>query len=167
MLKSRDRFVEFLLLSEQHTDEVKTIWLVRSNLGHVAKRRDRFVRFIQVLVDKSKVVRGVAVGGQFRGGLLQRCARGFEFLLAQQRQPEVEPGQRVMRIGGERLLKELLRRLESPLVHVRDAQVVELRRLAGFSVARRLSRRLSGSRSRVSGLLGAQQTERQCQRGPS
>ena len=84
MLKSRDRFVEFLLLGEQHADEIKAVWLVRSNLGHMAKRRDRLVRFIQILVDKPKVVRGVGVGGQFRGCFLQRCARGFEFLLAQQ-----------------------------------------------------------------------------------
>ena len=120
---------------------------------------DAFFDFAGIFVDEAEVVPGVGILRELSGRFLERRAGRLEFLLAEQRNAEVEARDREFWVGGERLLEIFLRVGEFLLIHVGDAEGVEPQ-----GVGRAGGVALCGGRFRARCFLGARRSGAQRKR---
>jgi len=85
-----DGFVVSLQLRQHVTDKIVPVRL-RTQFGDVSKSSGAFLGLARILVHKSEVVPGPRILGPFAGCLLQSRLSGFQFLLTEQRNSEIEP----------------------------------------------------------------------------
>ena len=119
-----DGFVVVLGLGLEVADEVEAVGF-GSDLRDVGEGGDSLFDFAGVFIDEAEVVPGVRVIGELFGGLFEGGAGGVEFLLAEERDAEIDAGDGKFRVGGEGFLEIFLGVGEFLLVHVGDAEGVE------------------------------------------
>src|SRR6266404_3803995 len=119
-LKFGDGFVVTLKLRIKIAEKIMSIGF-RGKLRDVLKCVDCLFGFAGVFVDQAKVIPGVRIIGQQARCFFEREASGYELLLAEQRDAQVQASNGKFWVGGKRLLEILLSFREFLLVHVRDA----------------------------------------------
>jgi len=102
-----------------------------SELGDVGKGGDSLFDFAGIFVDEAEVVPGVGIVGEFFRGLFEGGAGWVEFLLAEERDAEIDASDGEFWIGGEGFLEIFLGVGKFLLVHVGDAEGVEAECVGG------------------------------------
>src|SRR5216683_1006297 len=152
LLKFGDGFVVALKLRVKVAEKIMRVRF-GGKLRDVLKCRNALFRFADVFIKEAQVVPGVGVVGQEARGFLKSGTRGLEFLLAEQRNAEVQAGDGKLRISSEGFLKIFLGFGEFLLIHVGDAQGVVAKGFGliafrlGFRRSLRLLRSAAGSRA--------------------
>ena len=105
--KQRESFLEggnglvvTLKLGIEIADKIPGISLI-DELRDVRESVDAFFRVPKVLIREAEVVPRERILRQFFDGRSESRARGFEFLLRQERDAEIKPGDFEFGIGGE------------------------------------------------------------------
>ena len=95
-LKRGNRGVILLQLRIEIADKVERVRLGRRDLSDMLKRFDRFFLLANVLVNQPQVVPGVRITRQFFRRFLQGFPGVFGFLLAEERNAQIELRQQVV-----------------------------------------------------------------------
>ena len=102
-----DGFVVALRLRLEVADEVVGVGF-RRELRDVRESGDSLFDFAGIFVDEAEVVPGVGIVGEFFRGLFEVGASEVEFLLAEERDAEIDAGDGKFWIGGEGFLEIFL-----------------------------------------------------------
>ena len=124
LLKRRNGFIVFLLLGIQVPEKIVGVCLI-GDFHHALKSCDAFLRLSQIFVHQPQVVPGIGILRKLLRRLFQRRSRGLQFLLAHQRDAQIQPRHGKFWVRFQRLLKKLLRIRRPLLVHVRNPQRIE------------------------------------------
>ena len=134
-LKCGDGLIVALKLGIQVADEIPGVGFV-GNLRDVREGGDAFFRVAEIFVDEAEVVPSVGILRKFLRGGGESRPSGFEFLLREERDAEIDAGYFELWVGGERLFEEFLRVGGALLVHVSDAKSVEAIGFGGIDMRR-------------------------------
>lgn len=99
-LKGHNGLVVTLKLGIEIADKIPGISLI-DELRDVRESVDAFFRVPKILVSEAEVVPRERILRQFSDGRGESCASWFKFLLRQQRDAEIKPGDFEFRVGGE------------------------------------------------------------------
>src|SRR6267154_5761325 len=119
-LKFGDGFVVTLKLRVKVAEKIMGVSF-GGELRDVLKCFDCLFRFARIFVDQAKVIPGVRIIRQQARCFFEREASGYELLLAEQRDAQVQASNSKFWVGGKRLLEIFLSFREFLLVHVRNA----------------------------------------------
>ena len=97
---------------------------------------DSLLRFVEIFVGETEVVRGVWIVGKFGGSLFESGAALLEFLLTEERDAKIHASDGEFWIESESLLKIFLRFRAFLLVEESDTKSVEPQGFRGSGGAR-------------------------------
>jgi len=131
-LKRGDGLIVFLELRIQVADKIISVGFIGEDFGDVFEGGDAVSEVSQIFVREAEVVPGVRIARELLCGDEEFVARGFGFLLIEERDAEIEAGDGKFWVGLQSLLKKFLGVGRALLVEISDAQGVEAQGLGGI-----------------------------------
>lgn len=131
-MKRGDGLIVFLELRIQVADKIISVGFIGEDFGDVFEGGDAVSEVSQIFVREAEVVPGVRIARELLCGDEEFVARGFGFLLIEERDAEIEAGDGKFWVGLQSLLKKFLGVGRALLVEISDAQGVEAQGLGGI-----------------------------------